>query len=231
MLNLHTNNTHCWVFKFYPLQIFKQVWTTCMLQVRVEHIHKSVGQHINKPCHIKDSISLQRPIKTSPSLSEDVIISAGTHESRSASIIPRGSSCATWCPRICRDFQEKDRYRRRKSGEGRTVAQRLVWTDEEVRLGQIESERRQKSRDRRTQSNVNTLNEHSCNHTEHHRQFSPDWWNPTDTGALSKFTQLMPSGSSLAIWWPLTCEQGNSTYKLTEESNHRLIVLLKAFKY
>lgn len=126
---------------------------------------------------------------------------------------------------------KRHRYRRRKSGEGRTVAQRLVWTDEEVRLGQIESERWQKSRDRRTQSNVNTLNEHSCNHTEHHRQFSPDWWNPTDTGALSKFTQLMPNGSSLAIWWPLTCEQGNSTYKLTEESNHRLIVLLKAFKY
>jgi len=104
------------------------------------------GGHINKPCHIKHSI--QHPIKTSPSLSEDVIISAGTHESRSASIIPRGSSCATWCPRICRDFQEKDIDRRRKRGEGRTVAKRLVCTVEEVRLGKIESEIHQRD-DRR----------------------------------------------------------------------------------
>lgn len=36
----------------------------------------------------------------SPSLSEDVIMSLGTWASRSASIIPRGSSWATWCPRI-----------------------------------------------------------------------------------------------------------------------------------
>lgn len=33
---------------------------------------------------------------SSPSLSDDVIMSVGTHESRSASIIPSGSSCATW---------------------------------------------------------------------------------------------------------------------------------------
>lgn len=39
---------------------------------------------------------------SSPSLSDDVIMSLGTHESRSASIIPRGSSWATWCPRIYR---------------------------------------------------------------------------------------------------------------------------------
>lgn len=39
---------------------------------------------------------------SSPSLSDDVIMSLGTHESRSASIIPRGSSWATWWPRIYR---------------------------------------------------------------------------------------------------------------------------------
>lgn len=39
---------------------------------------------------------------SSPSLSDDVIMSVGTHESRSASIIPRGSSWATWWPRIYR---------------------------------------------------------------------------------------------------------------------------------
>lgn len=38
-------------------------------------------------------------------------MSAGTEESRSASKIPRGSSCATWCPRI---------YERASDGEGRT---------------------------------------------------------------------------------------------------------------
>ena len=38
--------------------------------------------------------------RPSPSLSVDEIMSAGTEESRSASKIPRGSSCATWCPRI-----------------------------------------------------------------------------------------------------------------------------------
>lgn len=39
---------------------------------------------------------------SSPSLSDDVIMSLGTQESRSASIIPRGSSWATWWPRIYR---------------------------------------------------------------------------------------------------------------------------------
>ncbi|GAA6065910.1 uncharacterized [Tachysurus ichikawai] len=55
---------------------------------------------------------------SSPSLSEDVIMSAGTHESRSASMIPRGSSCATWCPRIYR------RHRSRRD-EGRNGEQRM----------------------------------------------------------------------------------------------------------
>lgn len=39
----------------------------------------------------------------SPSLSEEVIMSVGTHESRSASMMPRGSNWATWCPRIYRE--------------------------------------------------------------------------------------------------------------------------------
>lgn len=71
----------------------------------------------------------------------------------------------------------KRRTDRRKREEGRTVTQRTVWTVEEVRLGQSECEnnQRQKNRDRRTQSNVNsTLNEYTCNHTEHHKKFSPD---------------------------------------------------------
>ena len=50
-------------------------------------------------------------LRPSPSLSVDEIISAGTEESRSASKIPRGSSCATWCPRI---------YEWASDGEGRT---------------------------------------------------------------------------------------------------------------
>lgn len=52
---------------------------------------------------------------TSPSLSEDGIISVETHKSRSASVIPKGSSWATWCPHICSSSGCRERYRRTRA--------------------------------------------------------------------------------------------------------------------
>lgn len=191
---------------------------------------QSVEQHKNKPCHIKrinhsptPNQNLTKFIRGCYYICRDTWIEICIHNSE------RIQLCNVMPPNL-QGVPRKRRTDRRKRRERRTVTQRTVWTVEEVRLGQSECEnhQRQKNRDRRTQSNVNsTLNEYACNHTEHHKQFSPGWWNPIDTGALSKFTQLMPKGSSLAIWWPLTCEQGNSTYKLTEVWNHRLIFLIK----
>lgn len=80
--------------------------------------------------------------RTSPSLWEDAIISTGTNKSRSASIIPKGSSWATWCPRICNSsgFQERQtgaiaRRRERERGdsnpkESKTVKAKRARKDE-----------------------------------------------------------------------------------------------------
>ena len=55
---------------------------------------------------------------SSPSLSDEVIMSVGTCESRSASMMPRGSNWATWCPRIYRKWQQHRRTRGQEVGVG-----------------------------------------------------------------------------------------------------------------
>lgn len=56
-------------------------------------------------------------------MSEEVIMSVGTHESRSASMMPRGSNWATWCPRIYRESNSTEptqgRRKRRRRKEKR----------------------------------------------------------------------------------------------------------------
>lgn len=64
----------------------------------------------------------------SPSLSEEVIMSVGTHESRSASMMPRGSNWATWCPRIYREWQQQSPPRTGGAGgDGGEGVDRAKW--------------------------------------------------------------------------------------------------------
>lgn len=91
------------------------MWTfsfrTFYWSVNIENVFVQQRSHTWFQLHLTGACSC------SPSLSEDVIMSVGTHESRSASMMPRGSNWATWCPRIYRKWEQnppRNRRRRRR---------------------------------------------------------------------------------------------------------------------
>lgn len=100
---------------------------------------------------VKQIIHLCLAFVSSPSLSEDVIMSEGTLESRSASIIPKGSSWATWCPRI---------YRRIKPRSGAGMQQRPTRGGKEERtwIGKKEG----KAEEMGERHNTNTTDVFRC---------------------------------------------------------------------
>lgn len=120
--------------------------------------------------------------RSSPSLSEDVIMSVGTHESRSASMMPSGSSWATWCPRIYRGRHRthpgQDRRKRRSDEESQQKGSVRGLEEEDGWVG-----------GRATLTSEFWF----CSGV------SPTSWKPALTGASSKFTQLIPRGSRWAL--------------------------------
>lgn len=105
-------------------------------------------------------------------------MSVGTHESRSASMMPRGSNWATWCPRIYRGKQNPPRRGGGEVDEGEGLECSTQEEEEEEEDGWV-----------RGKTRVNGMFVLSV------VTFSPTSWKPVFTGATSKFTQLIPRGS------------------------------------